>query len=502
MNGSTGTHDHEALLRRAARELREMRLRLEALERERSEPVAVVGMGCRFPGGADSPEAFWELLREGRDAITEVPPERWDAAALYDPDLSLPYSVNTRWGGFVEGIDGFDPEFFGVPRREAAAMDPQQRLVLEVAWEALERAGIAPDGLAGSLTGVFVGICGWDYASLMAEPPARGGTGIAASIAANRVSYALDLAGPSMVVDTACSSSLVAVDLACQSLRSRGCDLALAGGVNAVLSPWWVVSLSQAGMMASDGRCKTFDERADGYVRGEGCGIVVLKRLSDALRDGDEVLATIRGSAVRQDGRSNGLTAPSGPAQEGLLREALRRAGVAPGEVGYVEAHGTGTALGDAIEAGPLRRVLSEGRAPDSPCRVGSVKTNIGHLEAAAGIAGLIKAVLALRHEEVPPHLHLQRLSPKVELGDTLRIPTAPAPWPRGERPRYAGVSSFGFGGTLAHVVLEEGPLPAEATPEEQDARGEHVLPLSARSGPALRELAGRWAAALGEGVP
>lgn len=339
-------------------------------------------------------------------------------------------------------------------------MDPQQRLLLEVSWEALEHAGYSSDQLAASQTGVFTGISTWDYFTLQLEPPPRGGTGMALSIAANRLSYLLDLRGPSMAVDTACSSSLVAVDLACQSLRNGKCDLALAGGVNIILSPLTTVACSQAGMMAADGHCKTFDHRADGYVRGEGCGVVVLKRLSDALKDGDHILALVRGSAVNQDGRSNGLTAPNGLAQQAVIRQALQNAAVTPDRIGYVEAHGTGTALGDAIEVESLWTVLKEGRTDNQPCRISSVKTNIGHLEAAAGIAGFIKLVLLLHREQIPPHLNLQTINPVLNLEQTqLQIPTSLQLWKPGEQPRLAGISSFGFGGTNVHAIVEEAPL-------------------------------------------
>ena len=373
-------------------------------------PIAIVGIGCRFPG-ADSPDAFWQLLSGGTDSIRGVPLVRWRAEG--DPA--------TRWGGILDAVDGFDAEFFGISPREADLMDPQQRLLLEVAWEALEDAGIAADSLGGSRTGVFVGISGSDYSRLLASrsgsPDAYSGTGNAMSIAANRLSYFFDLRGPSWAVDTACSSSLVAVHQACRSLRAGECTVALAGGVNLLLSPDLTATFAHAGMLAPDGRCKTFDEAADGYVRGEGCGVVVLKRLADAHHAGDRILAVVRGTAVNQDGRSNGLTAPNGPAQQAVVRSALRDAHIVPTSVSYVEAHGTGTALGDPIEVNSLLEVLNAGRMSSQPCWIGSVKTNFGHLEAAAGIAGLIKVVLALRHQKIPPHLHLQKLNPLISLG-------------------------------------------------------------------------------------
>ncbi len=458
--------------------------------------IAIIGIGCRFPG-AEGPAAFWRMLLDGVDAIRETPPDRWDAAALYDPQPGVPGRMSTRWGGFLDDVDRFDAAFFGIAPREAERMDPQQRLLLETAWEALEHAALPPDQLRGSRSGVFVGISANDYALLqrgdLAAADAYSGTGNAASVAANRLSYALDLRGPSLAVDTACSSSLVAVHLACRSLRAGESDLALAAGVNLILAPELTIAFSHARMMAADGRCKTFDAAADGYVRGEGCGVVVLKRLADAVRDGDRVLAVICGTAVNQDGRSNGLTAPNGQAQQAVIRAALADAGVAPEAIGYVEAHGTGTNLGDPIEAQALQAALGP-RAADRPLALGSVKTNIGHLEAAAGIAGLIKAALALHHETIPPHLHLRALNPLIELADGVSIPTTPTPWPRGGRPRLAGVSSFGFGGTNAHAILEEAPPDASAT---QSRRPRHILALSAKSEAALRALAGRYAAAL-----
>ena len=460
------------------------------------EPIAVIGLGCRFPG-ADGPDAFWQLLRDGVDAITEVPSDRWDVEALYNEIPATPGKMNTRWGGFLKEVDRFDPHFFGISPREAARMDPQQRLLLEVSWEALEHAGQVPDELSGSQTGVFVGISSYDYSRLQFSDPARidayAGTGNAHSIAANRLSYVLDLRGPSIAVDTACSSSLVAVHLAMRSLRNGESDLALAGGVNLILSPELTVSFSQARMMAPDGRCKTFDSRADGYVRGEGCGMVVLKRLTDALREGDGILAVLRGSAMNQDGRSNGLTAPNGPSQQAVIRQALKDAGVSPAQLGYVEAHGTGTPLGDPIEVQSLRAVLPDRRSAKQTCALGSVKTNFGHLEAAAGIAGLIKVVLALNHEEIPPHLHLEKISPHISLdGSSLEIVTERRPWPRGSTPRLAGVSSFGFGGTNSHVVVSEAPrIPVAHEPDREPESGPvRLLPLSARSAEALRSLA------------
>jgi phthiocerol/phenolphthiocerol synthesis type-I polyketide synthase C len=463
------------------------------------EPIAIIGIGCRFPGGADSPDSFWQLLTEGRDAVTEVPADRWDTARYASDDPAAPGRTNSRWGGFLEGVDRFDAAFFGISQQEAAHMDPQQRLLAEVAFEAVENAGVPTDRLAGTPTGVFVGISTFDYATgqlrdLDAIDPYTG-TGSALSIAANRLSYLLDLRGPSMAVDTACSSSLVAVLQACTSLQRGDCDLALAGGVNLVLSPAFAINFSKAGVMSADGRCKPFDAAADGYVRSEGAGVVVLKPLARALADGDPVHAVIRGGAVNQDGASNGLMAPNPQSQEAVLRAAHRRAGVHATEIGYVEAHGTGTALGDPIEAKALGAVLGEGRDRDRPCLIGSVKSNLGHMEAAAGIAGLIKTALMLRHRAVPATLHYREPNPHIPFDAlALRVADTLRPWPgSAERPALAGVSSFGFGGTNAHVVLAEPPAATRATAPgaPEDAV---LLTVSARDEQALRELAAAYA--------
>ncbi len=488
---------HLSPLKQALLALEEMQAKLDALERGRREPIAVIGLGCRFPGGAGDPEAFWRLLRDGVDAITEVPRDRWDIEAFYDPDPEAPGKTYSRWGGFLDAVDQFDPQFFGIAPREALPMDPQQRLLLEVTWEALEHAGQAPDKLSGSRTGVFVGICTSDYATLQlksGDPTllnAYFGSGAAHSIAAGRLSYVLGLQGPSLAVDTACSSSLVALHLACHSLRSGECRMALVGGVNLILSPDASITFAKSRMLASDGRCKTFDASADGFSEGEGCGVVVLKRLADALADGDRVLALIRGTAVNQDGPSGGLTVPNGPAQEAVIREALAGAGVEPAAIDYVEAHGTGTSLGDPIEVQALAAVLGEARPAGRPLMLGSVKSNLGHLEAAAGLAGLIKLVLALQHEEIPPHLHFQKPNPHVPWHALpVVVPTERVPWPSGSRRRLAGLSSFGFSGTNAHVVVEEAPAagPRAASVD----RPLHLVTLSAKSDAALRELAGR----------
>jgi len=465
-----------------------------------NQPIAIIGLGCRFPG-AENPAALWQVLRDGVDVIREVPAERFDVAAFYDPDPSVPGKMNTRWGGFLEQVDRFDADFFGISPREAARMDPQQRLLLEVAWEALADGGQVPGQLAGSRTGVFIGIATNDYGRMqwqaLEQIDAYAGTGNALSIAANRLSYLFDFRGPSLAIDTACSSSLVAVHLACASLRRGETTLALAGGVNLILSPAIAINFTKAGAMAPDGRCKAFDARADGYVRSEGAGVVLLKPLAAAVADGDPIYAVIRGSAVNQDGRSNGLMAPNPGAQEAVLREAYRQAGVSPGEVDYVEAHGSGTLLGDPIEAQALGAVLAEGRPPERPCALGAVKTNLGHLEAAAGIAGLIKVALALHHRELPPSLHFQSPNPLIPFDALpLRVQTALTPWPRQDRPALAGVSAFGFGGTNAHVVLEAAPAAVAAAVQAEPA-GTSVLPLSARTPTALRSLARAYQALL-----
>ncbi len=482
--------DTTAQLTRALVALKDMRAKLERVERTRHEPIAIVGMGCRFPGGADTPEAFWRLLVEGRDAIREAPAERWDVDALYDPDPEAPGGVTTRWGGFLDDIDRFDPSFFGISPREATGMDPQQRLLLEVAWEAFEAAGLTRERLAGSQTGVFIGVHSHstDYYALQAANPddldVYSGTGTAHNVLSGRLAYVWDLRGPNVAVDTACSSSLVAVHLAVQSLRSDECRAAVAGGVNVMLTPHFTITASRMRMLAADGRCKSFDERADGFVRGEGCGVVVLKRLSDAQADGDPILAVIRGSAVNQDGHTNGLTAPSGLAQQSVIRQAFADAGIQPGAASYVEAHGTGTPLGDPIEVEALAAVVGRPEPDGGACVLGSVKTQVGHLEGAAGIAGLIKTVLALQHGEIPANLHFTRLNPHIDLSGTrLRIASAPTTW-RSTGPRVAGVSSFGWSGTNAHVVLEQAPTPAPIT-DEPWARP-WLLPISAHTPQAL----------------
>jgi len=488
-------------VKRALLEVRQMRARLEAFEQERKEPIAVIGVGCRFPGGVQNTQDLWQLLVNGVDAIREVPPERWDVDAFYDSDPQAAGKMYTRWGGFLDGIDQFDPQFFNLSPREAEDLDPQQRLLLEVTWEALENAGQAPDRLAGSATGVFIGISTNDYFHLLSqsEPEEIGVymvTGTTHSIASGRISYLLGLQGPSISLDTACSSSLTAVHLAVQSLRSGECRMAIAGGVNIILMPEMLINFSRARMISPDGRCKTFDARADGFVRSEGCGIVVLKRLSDALANRDPILAVIRGSAANQDGRSTGLTAPNGLAQEAVIRAALASGGVQPAQIAYVETHGTGTALGDPIEVQALAAVLGEGRSAQHRLQIGSLKTNMGHMESAAGIGGLIKAILVLQNREIPPHLHLKEPNPYIPWERLpIDVPTRRTPLQPIDGRYIAGVSSFGFSGTNVHVVLEAAPERQEEPPTVE--RSLHLLTLSARQPAALNDLVRRYAALL-----
>lgn len=482
-------------LKRAFLAINDLQTRLKITEQRQSEPIAIVGVGCRFPG-ANDPDAFWQMLRDGVDAISEIPPDRWDVDAFYDPEPGAPNKTYIREGGFVDDVGLFDPHFFGISPREAVRTDPQQRILLQVVWQALERACIIPEQLAGTKTGVFLGISNNDYSLVQhrhdESPDAYHGTGNAFCIAANRISYLLDLRGPSVAMDTACSSSLVAVHLAVQSLRNQETNVALAGGVNLMLSPETTLVFSHARMMAMTGRCRTFDAGADGYIRGEGVGVVVLKRLSDAQKAGDNILALIHGSAINQDGRSNGITAPNGLAQQAVIREALKNAKLTPEQISYIETHGTGTILGDPIEVQALGVIMKD-RPKTQPCLIGSVKTNIGHLESAAGIAGLIKLVLALQHNEIPPHLHFNTINPHIPIDELpLEIPTTRRAWPENVKHRYAGLSSFGFGGTNAHIVVGEAPVqpPAENAVE----RTQHILALSTKDEISLKALAQQFA--------
>lgn len=495
MSGDLKDRTSLSVVKQAYLKIEELQARLDAAEQAKREPIAIVGMACRFPGGNHDPESFWQFLREGRDAIREIPADRWDVDAFYHPDPGTPGKMYTRSGGFLDQVDMFDPQFFGIAPREAIGMDPQQRLLLEVTWEALERSGIAPDRLSGSRTGVFVGLCTNDYADLqlrsldVTKLDSYHASGIAHSIASGRLSYVLGLQGPCITLDTACSSSLVAVHLACQSLKGRECNLALAAGVSVILSPDMFIALSKASMLAADGRCKTFDASADGYARGEGCGVVALKRLSDALADGDSILAILRGTAINQDGPSSGLTAPNGPSQISVIRDALASSGARPEEVSYVETHGTGTSLGDPIEVQALGAAYGESRPPDQPLLIGSVKSNIGHLEGAAGLAGLIKLVLAMQHGELPPSLHVQKPNPFIPWQDlSVKVTTQLTPWATPSGRRMAGLSSFGFSGTNAHLVVEEAP--ASAAAQNAVERPRHLLALSAPSEEALTALA------------
>jgi acyl transferase domain-containing protein len=490
--------DIEPSLQKAALIIRELRERLNRAERGVGEPIAVIGMACRFPGDADDPERFWQLLEAGGDAITEIPPEREAEMPWRDSDTTAADGGVPRFGGFVRDCDRFDAAFFGLTAREAATMDPQHRLLLEESWHALEDAGIDPLSVRGSETGVFVGIASNDYAQILLNRRDYGAyylTGNPLNAAAGRLAFSYGLQGPCLAVDTACSASLVAVHQACQALRGRECTLALAAGVNLVLLPLGGIILARAGMLAPGGRCKTLDAAADGYVRGEGCGIVVLKRLADALRDGDCVRAVLRGSAVNHGGQSAGFTVPSGAAQRAVIEKALTLAKAAPADIGYVELHGTGTQLGDPIEVRALATALAAGRLPERPVVIGSVKSNIGHLEAAAGIAGLIKTALAIEHGRIPATLHVHAPNPEIPWADLpVSIARQNRAWPPG--PRIAGVSSFGASGTNAHLVVAA-PEPVAVAPAARAPREVEPLLISARSQAALVELARRHAAAL-----
>lgn len=476
---------YERLIRQSYHKIEALEAEVNRLQESHREPIAIIGMGCRFPG-ANSPEAFWQLLCNGVDAIREVPEDRWDADADIDGNLENADRMPLRFGGFVEQLQEFDAQFFGISPREAVSLDPQQRLLLEVSWEALENAAVIPP----SSTGVFVGISNLDYRETLLkqrEISAYLASGNAHSTASGRLSYFLGLTGPCLSIDTACSSSLVAVHQSLISLRQRECDLALVGGVHRLIAPEESVSLAKAHMLSPDGRCKVFDASANGYVRAEGCGMIVLKRLSDAQADGDKILALIRGSAINQDGRTSGLTVPNGPQQAAVIRQAIANSGITPEHISYVEAHGTGTSLGDPIEIGALGTVFHQ---RSQPLMVGSVKTNIGHLEAAAGIAGLMKIVLAMQYGEIPPHLHFHQPNPRINWDELpISIPTKRTAWPTDRR--FAGISSFGFSGTNAHIVLEAAPKIEPSTSEIP--LKQHILTLSAETPQALQELARRY---------
>ncbi|HVJ20927.1 MAG TPA: type I polyketide synthase, partial [Polyangiaceae bacterium] len=459
------------------------------------EPIAIIGIGCRFPGNCDTPKAYWKLLLGKTDAVTEIPRERWDVDAYYDPDFSSSGKISVRRGGFVQGVDLFDAGFFGISPMEAQRMDPQHRMLLEVTYEAIEDAGLALERLAGSRTGVFVGISAHDYGDIQNTPSERvnigahTNTGTAQSIASNRISYSFDLRGPSFSVDTACSSSLVAIHLACRSLWTGESELAVAGGVNSIIKPEPEIGFSKGGFLAPDGRCKSFDSRANGYIRSEGTGVILLKPLSRALADGDPIYALIRASVINEDGATNGIAVPSPEAQEAMLLEAYHGSGIDPHLVQFVEAHGTGTPVGDPIEAKAIGRVLGAGR--NDYCYLGSVKSNLGHLEPASGIAGITKLALAMKHRLIPPNIHFEKPNPDIPFEELrLKVPTEAVPWPETPRGMFAGVNSFGFGGANAHVILQGAPDERATRSALSRPEGAELIALSARSRGALKALA------------
>ncbi len=470
----------------------------DANNRALRNKVAIIGMGCRLPGGASDHRAYWRNLVEGKDCITPTPPDRYDVRTLGSRFRDKPGRLVGGRGGYIDGFDEFDPAFFGISPREADHMDPQQRKLLEVAWEALEDGGQRPADLAGGNVAVYVGAFTLDYKILQfadlgfTSLAAHTATGTMMTMVSNRISYCFDFRGPNLSIDTACSSSLVAVHLACQALNTGESDLALAGGTLLHMAPQYTVAETKGGFLSPEGRSRTFDAAADGYVRAEGVGLVALKRLDDAVRDGDRIHAVIAGSGVNQDGHTNGITVPNPDAQVDLIRRVCAEAGITPGELQYMEAHGTSTPVGDPIEANALARALAIGRAPGARAYVGSVKTNIGHTESAAGIAGLIKTVLSIEHRTIPPHINLENLNPAIDPATLpYEIPTRPTDWPAHEGPARAGVNSFGFGGTNAQVVLEEAPRPTPDIRTTAPAgRPWSILPLSARNPDALVEMA------------
>lgn len=464
MNEEIKTSSIDAL-KRAIYKINELKVKLDFFEKHSHEPIAIIGIGCRLPGQVQDANSYWRLLAEGKDAISSIPADRWDIEQYFNTDPGTPGTMYTIKGGFIQEIDQFDYELFGITKREADSMDPQQRILLEVVWEALEDARIKPRSLAGTKTGVFVGVSTNDYARMhlhsgnVNDIDIHSFTGVADSITSGRISYTLDLKGPNLAIDTACSSSLVALHLACQSLKLHESDLMIVGGCNVIVSPENTIYFCKVNALSPDGQCKTFDADANGYVRSEGCGVVVLKRLSDALRDNDPIISLIRGSAVNHDGLSQGLTAPNGTSQKKLIEEALKNANVTPEEISYVEAHGTGTPLGDPIEVRALGEALHGQREPGQPLLIGSVKTNIGHLEAAAGIAGLIKLALSLQHRLIPASIHFNTPNPHIDWQSLpVKVVTELQQWPDYYKKRIAGISAFGFSGTNAHIILEEAP--------------------------------------------
>ncbi|HRQ87614.1 MAG TPA: type I polyketide synthase, partial [Bacteroidia bacterium] len=474
------------------------------------EPLAIVGIGCRLPGGVNGPESFWQLMVEGRSGIVPVPVDRWNRERWYHENVDIPGKMITKWGGFIHDFDRFDAQFFGISPREALRMDPQQRWLLEAAWESLEDAGIAPVTLRGSKTAVFVGIASNDYANVAQSDPrnvdVHTNSGSTLSIASNRISYLFDFKGPAVSVDTACSSALVAINLACESVWSGEATMALAGGVNALLTPDASIGFSKATMLSPSGQCFAFDDRANGYVRGEGAGIFVIKKLADAQRDGDRVYCTIRAAVINQDGNTSSMTVPGVETQAKMLHDALAKSGIEPKHVRYMEAHGTGTPVGDPIETRALGMVLSQGRDEGDYCLIGSVKTNVGHLESGSGVAGLAKAALILHHDTVPASLNFRRPNPNIPFEEfKLKVASELQPLPHlGELPPIVGVNSFGFGGTNSHILLEAAPAPVAAPKEslpisigsgrkEEPAERPVLLPVSARTDDALRDTVVRW---------
>ena len=498
MNNMSEKKGHESQLKHSQPALNKMLSKPEEAEQPGTDPIAIVGLGCRFPGGANDPDSFWRMLSSGADAIREFPSNRWEFNKLFDPNPDSIGKAHPKWAGTLEDVDKFDADFFGISPLEATSMDPQQRILLEVGWEALENAGQTPGSLAERQTGVFVGVLTDDYGKLqrkngdLGSPDVYTLTGSDIGSIAGRLSYILGLQGPCMSVSAGCASSLVTVHLACQSLRNQECDLALAGGVNLILSPEYTLYISRIGVLSSDGRCKTFDASANGYVRAEGCGVVVLKRLSDAVASGDNIIAVIRGSAINHNGRHNAYPVPNGLAQQAVIRAALKNAGVEPAQVSYIEAHGTATPVGDAIEVRALGAVLGEGHSKERPLIIGSTKTNIGHMEPAAGVAGLIKVALALKHREIPPHIHLKEKNPRIAWEELpITIPTEMTPWGAIDGRRITGISAFSIFGTNAHVIVEEFQQFSRVDqPEESAPEIARLLPISAKSPGALRALA------------